>query len=103
MGRRFRCVQGWYILVSSGRLAGLVLLADHGSTASELVYMGLAPWARGQGLSSHLLARAVKHCKVRSTSMLICAVDTRNLPALRAYQRCGFKEHRLLKVLLWRE
>lgn len=78
-----------------GRLAGqsepvavLLLLAGSESTW-EVSYLGLAPEARGKGLGRRVLAHALELTRPHAHRLEL-AVDVRNLPADRLYQRCGF-------------
>jgi ribosomal protein S18 acetylase RimI-like enzyme len=60
----------------------------------ELVYLGLSPALRNQGLGSRVLrqglAAALAHRLGRHAEEVTCAVDTRNAPAIALYQRFGF-------------
>ncbi|MBL0922243.1 MAG: GNAT family N-acetyltransferase [Phycisphaerales bacterium] len=63
----------------------------------ELVYLGLAPALRGRGLALPLLEFGVRQCALRAGSMrtITCAVDRANTPAIRLYERAGFRESAL--------
>ena len=56
----------------------------------ELVYFGLVPAARGQGLGGRLLAKAELLARQQGRRRLIAAVDRQNLPALRLYAARGY-------------
>ncbi|MEW4566856.1 GNAT family N-acetyltransferase [Tautonia sp. JC769] len=78
-----------------GRLKGqsepvavLLLLASSESTW-EVSYLGLAPEVRGRGLGRRILAHALERARPHADRLEL-AVDVRNLPADRLYQRCGF-------------
>jgi ribosomal protein S18 acetylase RimI-like enzyme len=58
----------------------------------EVVYMGVTPEARGQGVGDTLLARAADECARRRAAVLTLAVDSHNHPALDLYQRWAFVE-----------
>jgi len=58
----------------------------------ELVYLGLAPALRGCGLGAWLLDRGLADIGARGARRALCAVDLRNTPALRLYERRGFCE-----------
>lgn len=58
--------------------------------AIELVYLGLAPGARGRGVARWLLDHGLRSVSMRPESRITCAVDLRNGPAMRLYQRAGF-------------
>ncbi|MDX9910972.1 MAG: GNAT family N-acetyltransferase [Phycisphaerales bacterium] len=80
----------WSLVVEGARSLGCVLL-NHCPAQScvELVYIGLAPALRGRGLGAPLLAHAIRRAAQTSARELTCAVDTRNTPAERMYQRAG--------------
>jgi ribosomal protein S18 acetylase RimI-like enzyme len=79
------------------------------SESAELVYLGLAPEARGKGLGAATLAAALRYMAGYSmdgrdtargrvlvgTGGVTCAVDTRNEAALRLYRAAGFKQFAL--------
>lgn len=82
----------WWLLHVNGEPAGCCLLNHCPSTASvELVYLGLAPRARGMGVGIRLLEHALAHLDVKGVREITCAVDTRNEPALKLYRSLGFR------------
>ncbi|MEO1583072.1 MAG: GNAT family N-acetyltransferase [Planctomycetota bacterium] len=85
--------QHWLIATEQGRGIGCSLVSetDDGSTA-ELVYLGLAPGARGRGLGRRLLESSIWGLRLSKAKRLVCAVDRRNSPALRLYDSFGFDE-----------
>ncbi|MCL4210794.1 MAG: GNAT family N-acetyltransferase [Phycisphaeraceae bacterium] len=81
----------WTLLRVDGRPSGVLLLNPTPRQGSiELVYLGLAPWARGRGLGSALLRHGLRQTASRSERTLSLAVDERNEPARRLYARHGF-------------
>lgn len=82
----------WEVLHLDGRPAGCVLLAPHadGETA-ELVYMGVTPPFRGRGAGALLIRRALQRCRGRGLRRLTLAVDDRNTPAKRLYDRFSLR------------
>jgi GNAT superfamily N-acetyltransferase len=96
----------WWLLTLNGVPEGCMLLSfspEHDGV--ELVYLGLSPAVRGKGLGSQLLRVGVARLLAmingdhpgplgpgRSVCSggLTCAVDSRNIPALRLYRRLGF-------------
>ncbi|MBB6430000.1 GNAT family N-acetyltransferase [Algisphaera agarilytica] len=75
-----------------GRPAGVLLLAEStGNAGFELVYLGVSPHARGQGLSKVLMRYALDLTHKHGRGDLFLAVDDRNTPALRLYQGLGFR------------
>ncbi|MEM9418619.1 MAG: GNAT family N-acetyltransferase [Planctomycetota bacterium] len=75
-----------------GRPAGVLLLAEStGNAGFELVYLGISPHARGQGLAKVLMRHALDLTHKHGRGDLFLAVDDRNAPALRLYQGLGFR------------
>ncbi|MGP1271745.1 MAG: GNAT family N-acetyltransferase [Phycisphaerales bacterium] len=83
----------WYLLFEADTPIGCVLLAAVGdSDTAELVYLGLAPEARGRGLGRAMLENAMLGLASPGTQRVVCAVDRRNVPAARLYESLGFIE-----------
>ncbi len=84
----------WWLATLEGRPHGCILLArapEHRSV--ELVYLGLSPELRGRGVGSRLLHLGLSRVLAGpEADSIACAVDQRNGPALRLYQRFGFRE-----------
>lgn len=82
----------WWILMERGAPRGCMLLSGTpGLDAIELVYLGLAPETRGRGLGRKLLELGTTSAALRGYGAMTCAVDLRNTPALRLYERSGFR------------
>lgn len=82
----------WTLLRHNGRPAGVLLMsAPPGSVAAELVYIGLAPPARGKGLGELLMRVALATVSRAGMAELMLAVDSINAPALALYQRFGMR------------
>lgn len=83
--------QLWSVLLRYGKPEGCLLLnevpARHGL---ELVYLGLAPEARGHGLGRMLMQRVLAIAARRHFNVATLAVDASNAPAVRLYRRCGY-------------
>ncbi|MBX3390443.1 MAG: GNAT family N-acetyltransferase [Phycisphaeraceae bacterium] len=58
--------------------------------ALELVYVGLAKGARGRGIGAKLMELALISAAEPRIDAITCAVDCRNLPAIKMYERFGF-------------
>lgn len=86
----------WWMVSLDGRPEGCLLMARcPETTSSELVYLGLSPVLRGKGVGSALLAMGLRAvCAVTPGASpgveIVCAVDRRNEPAIRLYERAGF-------------
>ena len=82
----------WYVLLRDGAPAGCMLLTVCPTQQMiELVYMGLAPMARGKGLATAMLRFGLNRLAGRSEKYLACAVDEANVPASRLYQSLRMK------------
>lgn len=60
--------------------------------ASEVVYMGVTPSARGRGCGSAILRRAIGAARDQGSTALRLSVDEMNGVARRLYERFGFTE-----------
>jgi ribosomal protein S18 acetylase RimI-like enzyme len=79
----------WHVLLENERPIGCLLLGGlgiDGGPGQEVVYLGLAPEARGRGLAGRLLGLAET---TAAGGRLVLAVDADNRPALRLYRRHG--------------
>ena len=81
----------WWIIRRAGQPEGAMLFNPSPASGTvELVYLGLSPALRGHGLGSALLTYGLAHLTERSEQSVTCAVDQRNTPACRLYERFGF-------------
>ena len=93
----------WTLLVADGRDAGVILVNRLDEMdGAELVYLGLAEWARGQGHASRLVRRALAQCAAAGAGSLTLAADQSNAPAARLYKRLGFYRVARKRALLRR-
>lgn len=82
----------WTIAWQGDRAIGALLLAPSQATDSvEVVYLGLAPDARGRGVGRALLGHGMQLVQDRPERVLALAVDQRNTPAVALYARLGFR------------
>jgi mycothiol synthase len=82
----------WTLAYAGDEAVGCVLLSeDPGADHCELVYMGLAPTARGRDWGAKLIAEAQRQTVAMNRSRLVLAVDVANKPALVQYHRAGFR------------
>jgi ribosomal protein S18 acetylase RimI-like enzyme len=80
----------WHALYENDIPLGVLLLSRIQSTDSlELVYLGLAPPARGRGLGDLLMQLAMWQVIKENRRRLSCAVDSINIPASKLYYRFG--------------
>ena len=82
----------WHLLCAEGHdqpLGVLLLARSARSDAMELVYLGITPAARGQGLGELMMRQALAVAAASGCELLSLAVDARNAPALKLYYRSG--------------
>jgi ribosomal protein S18 acetylase RimI-like enzyme len=83
--------QMWSVLMRGDTPIGCLLLAEIPARRGlELVYLGLAPEGRGQGLGKVLVLRTLAIATRRNFEVATLAVDAENGPAMRLYRRCGY-------------
>ncbi|GMV25229.1 MAG: hypothetical protein AMXMBFR58_12600 [Phycisphaerae bacterium] len=81
----------WWVVFDGSSPRGTMMLAHvPDQHAVELVYLGLSPDVRGKGLGRRLMAMAMRATAAARIGEMTCAVDTRNVPAVRLYESCGF-------------
>lgn len=90
----------WWLGMQGGRPVGVVIVDLARKPEGNLLYLGVVPSARGQGLGRALLAHAARQSLAAGASSLTLAVDARNAPALRLYRRAGFRSVGQWEVLL---
>ncbi len=91
----------WWIVYAAHEPHGCMLLSRcPDQDTVELVYLGVSPQIRGQGIATRLLrlARASLHASDGATWS--CAVDEANAPALALYERIGFVPYALRDALV---
>ncbi len=82
----------WQLLCAEGHdepLGVLLLARSARSDALELVYLGITPGARGQGLGELMMRQSLAVAGAAGCGLLSLAVDARNAPALKLYYRSG--------------
>ena len=80
----------WFLARRGGRDVGCLILADHPSAENlELVYVGLAPAARGSGYGLALTRQAQWLARQLGRQRLVLAVDAANGPAIQVYEQAG--------------
>ncbi len=81
----------WLLIFKDGQPAGCCLLTHCPPSQSvELVYLGIAPRARGLGLGRGVLEHAIHRLGPIDAREVTCAVDSRNLPAIKIYESLRF-------------
>lgn len=83
----------WWLVELDRQPHGCMLLSRFPEQSSvELVYLGLSRQLRGQRIGSTLLSMGLRRAAQSGADQVTCAVDLRNTPALRLYERLGFRE-----------
>ncbi len=81
----------WFIAYDGDTPAGCLLLSRVADQrALEIVYIGLSKRLRGRGVGVRLMELAISKAADPRIDAITCAVDCRNDPALRLYDRFGF-------------
>jgi mycothiol synthase len=84
--------QNWHLVRRGGEDIGCLIVSDyprHGTR--ELIYMGLLPAARRQGIGVSIVRYALWRAAMDKQQRLVLAVDAANEPALRMYAAAGFQ------------
>ncbi|MFB3894157.1 MAG: GNAT family N-acetyltransferase [Phycisphaerae bacterium] len=82
----------WWLAMRDDRPGGCILANDYPLTGNtDVVYLGVTPEFRGQGLAATMLRRACRFARWRGLSALTLAVDAANAPAIRIYQSQGLR------------
>jgi len=93
----------WAIYAVDGRDAGVILLNDHpDQDAIEVVYLGVAPEARGRGLGRRMLRDGLRQSAQRGRAVMFLAVDCENHFANSLYGEFEFAELARRRVMLRR-
>ena len=81
----------WLLAQRGDEDVGCLLLADHPQLDNlELVYVGLTPALRGQGLGLVLTRQAQWLARQLGRRRMVLAVDAANAPAIALYEQAGF-------------
>ncbi len=90
----------WCFVRSDDCDVGCLLLADHKQRdRCEMVYMGLVPEARGNGLGRQIVAHAMKMARKMGRVQMVLGVDAHNDPAVSVYASARFNEQHRRSVL----
>ena len=100
---RSRMKQDWFdprgfrVLEDNGKMIGFCWTKIHTDTSpvmGEIYVIGVSPEAAGKGLGSALTVDGLASIHQRGVSTGMLYVDADNAPAMRMYERLGFKVHR---------
>ena len=82
----------WWLVQRDGKPAGCILVNGAASPqAGEIVYVGVAPAFRGQGLARAMVLRAAAQARRDKYYAVTLAVDSRNQRATALYEEIGFR------------
>jgi mycothiol synthase len=94
---------GWRLYRRGSDAIGLLLMNEHpDQDAIELVYFGIVPEFRGQGLGRRVLSDGVQAAALTGRSVLFLAVDCGNTYANALYSELSFAELARRRVMLRR-
>lgn len=91
----------WYFVQRKASDVGVVLLGHHPQNDQlELIYFGILPPFRGQGLGRQVLRFVLQLGTRLGSSQVVTAVDLRNAPAKALYTELGFESAGLRRLFL---
>lgn len=83
------------VMLRDGSAIGVALIARRGWT-SRLAGMALVPEARRQGAGAELTGHLLRESRARADRAMVLEVIEQNTPAVKLYERCGFRRQRRL-------
>ena len=83
----------WRLAIAEGKPTGVVLVSEN-QGRGDLVYLGVVPEARRRGIGRAVMDRAIRDTAEVGLPQMGLAVDVSNIPAMRLYERAGFREIR---------
>ena len=84
---------------AQGRIVAFVELETHWPRRVWVAYVGVAPELRDRGLGSALVAFALADAFALGAKSALLMLSPANRSALRAYEKVGFRRHRVVDVL----
>ncbi len=84
------------VLLKDNAPVGLGLIASRGGSVSRLAAMGIAKELRGQGAGTWLVDALLNEARARGDKKMLLEVIYQNDPAVRLYEKFGFKKMRRL-------
>ncbi|MGL6195048.1 MAG: GNAT family N-acetyltransferase [Thermoguttaceae bacterium] len=82
----------WFFIKSDGENIGaLILTEQEDADQLELTYMGLVPEQRSKGFGPQIVQFALWTAKNLRKKFVIVSVDAKNYPAVKSYQKSGFR------------
>jgi ribosomal protein S18 acetylase RimI-like enzyme len=90
------------VVLREGEPAGIALISRRGWT-SRLAGMAIVPEQRGRGVGRFLVHELMNEARARNDRAMVLEVIEDNRPAVRLYERSGFRAQRRLLSFVWRE
>ena len=84
---------------SNGAVVAFAEVETHWPRRVWLAYVGVDPELRDRGLGSAIVAWALERCFTAGAESALLLLSPANRTALRAYEKVGFRRHRLIDVL----
>ena len=84
---------------SGGAVVAFAEVETHWPRRVWLAYVGVDPQLRDRGLGSAIVAFALERCFSAGAESALLMLSPANRTALRAYEKVGFRRHRLVDVL----
>ncbi len=84
---------------SNGAVVAFAEVETHWPRRVWLAYVGVDPELRDRGLGSAIVAWALELCFTAGAESALLLLSPANRTALRAYEKVGFRRHRLIDVL----
>jgi ribosomal protein S18 acetylase RimI-like enzyme len=89
-----------HVVARSGEaVVAFVEIETHWPKRVWLAYVGVDPELRDRGLGSAIVAWALERCFTGGAESALLMLSPANRTALRAYEKVGFRRHRLIDVL----
>jgi len=92
----------WQIFQIDDEDAGIMLSANHRDQhVWELLYLGVIPKYRRQGLGLALVSDLLWNAKISGAEAVLVAVDDSNVAAKSLYEMCGFQAEVSKQIHIW--
>jgi len=85
---------GFLLAIAQGELIGFHWTKIHPDGMGEIYVLGLDPTAQGTGLAKPLAVAGLASLRKRGAPEVLLYVDDSNTPAMRLYEKLGFREYR---------
>ncbi|MBA3316272.1 MAG: GNAT family N-acetyltransferase [Planctomycetota bacterium] len=96
--------QRWRLVENEGDDVAVILVNDRpDDRVREIVYLGVVPEARQQGIAQQLIIDSLAEAMADGCDAVLAAVDAANDPAAKLYSRLGFVPNFERAIYLWAE